>query len=68
MTIKFNPSSCVFPDTAIGSTSYRKIACYQPYLMVSEHDISVDASKPFTIKPYNESAYGKSVSDNVRML
>lgn len=68
MTIKFNPSSCVFPDTAIGSTSYRKIACYQPYLMVSEHDISVDASKPFTIKPYNESTYGKSVSDNVRML
>lgn len=68
MTIKFNPSSCVFPDTAIGSTSYRKIACYQPYLVVSEHDISVAAGKPFAIKPYNESTYGKSVSDNVRML
>jgi len=68
MTIKFNPPSCVFPDTAVGSTSYRKIACYQPYLMTSEHDISVDVAKPFTSKPYNESAYGKSVSDNVRML
>lgn len=68
MTIKFNPSSCLFPDTAVGSTSYRKIACYQPYLMTSEHDISVDVAKPFTSKPYNESAYGKSVSDNVRML
>ena len=68
MTIKFNPPSCVFPDTAVGSTSYRKIACYQPYLMASEHDISVDVAKPFTSKPYNESAYGKSVSGNVRML
>lgn len=68
MTIKFNPPSCVFPDTAVGSTSYRKIACYQSHLMTSEHDISVDVAKPFTSKPYNESAYGKSVSGNVRML
>jgi hypothetical protein len=68
MTIIFKPSSCLFPDTAVGSVSYRKIACYQDKLMVSEHDISVNASKPFTSKPYNESAYGKSVLDNERML
>lgn len=63
-----SPTSGLFPDTKVGDSSEIKIKCYQDKLFPTNHDYELDAAKPFLMKPYGESAYALTFSNEALSL